>query len=183
MKELFKIGDKVAVLDDTINGVVADLNGQSVTIEADDGFLLVYDASELVRVAMDQKAYSKYIDIKNDALLEKESSDKKRTPTKRLKSGTHPPLEVDLHIHQLVKTTKGMTNFDMLTLQVETARRQLDFAVRKKIQRVVFIHGVGEGVLQQELTYLFNRYHVSVSQASFQKYGMGATEVYIYQNQ
>ena len=47
----------------------------------------------------------------------------------------------------------------------------------------VFIHGVGEGVLKLELEYLFSRYdNVKFYDADYQKYGLGATEVYIYQN-
>ena len=71
----------------------------------------------------------------------------------------------------------------MLTIQIDTAKRQLDFAIRKKIQRVVFIHGVGDGVLRAEMEYLFRRYdNVKYYDADLQKYGRGATEVYIYQN-
>jgi len=66
-------------------------------------------------------------------------------------------------------------------LQLDTARRQLEFAIRKRIQKVVFIHGVGEGVLKTELEYLFGRYNVKYYDADYQKYGLGATEVYIYQ--
>ena len=76
-----------------------------------------------------------------------------------------------------------MSNYDMLNIQLDTAKRQLDFAISKRIQTVVFIHGVGEGVLKEELRYLFNRYdNVKFYDADYQKYGSGATEVYIYQN-
>lgn len=92
-------------------------------------------------------------------------------------------MEVDLHIHQLVQSTKGLSNFDMLNLQLDTAKRQLDFAIRKRIQKVVFIHGVGEGVLKEELHYLFKKYdNIKFYDAEYQKYGLGATEIYIYQN-
>ena len=63
-------------------------------------------------------------------------------------------MEVDLHIHQLVKSTKNMSNYDMLTLQLDTAKRRLEFAISKRIQRVIFIHGVGAGVLKLEMEYL-----------------------------
>ncbi|GAL71031.1 putative DNA mismatch repair protein [Jejuia pallidilutea] len=76
-----------------------------------------------------------------------------------------------------------MTNFDMLNLQLQTAQRQLEFAIKKRIQRIVFIHGVGEGVLREELETLFRRYdNLKYYDANYQKYGLGATEVYIYQN-
>ena len=92
-------------------------------------------------------------------------------------------MEVDLHIHQLTQSNKGMTNHDMLTLQLDTARRQLEFAIKKRIPRIVFIHGVGEGVLKLELEYLFGRYdNITFYEANYQKYGLGATEVKIFQN-
>ncbi|HZJ19117.1 MAG TPA: Smr/MutS family protein, partial [Pricia sp.] len=79
-------------------------------------------------------------------------------------------------------STRGMSNYEMLNLQLETAKRQLEFAIKKRIQKVVFIHGVGEGVLKEELNYLFRRYeNVKYYDAEYQKYGLGATEVYIYQ--
>jgi len=183
MKDSFKVGQTVAVLDDTIKGIVTQVNGYEITIVGSDGFSLTYTAPELVLIKEDQKEFSKYIDIKHDVLIEKEQSSVKKRSVKRPKSREQPPLEVDLHINQLAKSTRGLSNHDMLTLQLDTARRQLEFAIKKKIQRVVFIHGVGEGVLQKEIEFLLGRYNVSVQPASFQKYGFGATEVYIYHNQ
>ena len=71
----------------------------------------------------------------------------------------------------------------MLNIQLETAKRQLDFAIQKRIQKVVFIHGVGEGILKEELHDLFKKYeNIKYYDAEYQKYGLGATEVYIFQN-
>jgi len=76
-----------------------------------------------------------------------------------------------------------MTSFDMLNLQLDTARGQLEFAMRKRIPKIVFIHGVGEGVLRQELETLFSRYNnVTFYDADYKTYGLGATEVRILQN-
>ena len=48
---------------------------------------------------------------------------------------------------------------------------------------MVFIHGVGEGVLKEELNTLLNRYNnVEYYDADFKTYGLGATEVRIFQN-
>ncbi|NNK27798.1 MAG: Smr/MutS family protein, partial [Flavobacteriaceae bacterium] len=63
------------------------------------------------------------------------------------------------------------------------ARRQLEFAIKKRIPKIVFIHGVGEGVLKLELEYLFGRYdNILFYDANYQKYGVGAIEVRIFQN-
>ena len=92
-------------------------------------------------------------------------------------------MEVDLHIEKLVASTRGMSTYDILNYQLETARGQLEFALRKRLQRIVFIHGVGEGVLKAELNTLFRRYEgLRVQEADPSKYGMGATEVYIPQS-
>jgi len=114
---------------------------------------------------------------------EKEEKKRKLFSVVKPKERFAPKMEVDLHIHQLTASTKGMTNFEMLNLQLDTAKRQLEFAMKKRIQKVVFIHGVGEGVLKEELKYLFNRYdNIKHYDAEYQKYGLGATEVYIFQN-
>ena len=116
-------------------------------------------------------------------LSEKKSEPYKKVSRVKRKERTLPPMEVDLHIHQLVPKTKGMNNYDMLTVQIDTAKRQLEFAIKKRIQRVVFIHGIGAGVLKAELEYLFRQYgNLEYNDADYQKYGRGATEVYIFQN-
>lgn len=172
-----KIGDFVEVLDDTVRGKITKINGKQITIMTPDGFELAFDVSELIEVTGGTLPQSDFF-ASNDH-FPKDAEKRKKSVRKEKKI---PPMEVDLHIHQLVASTRNMTNHDMLTLQVETARRQLEFAIEKKIQRVVFIHGVGEGVLRTELEYLFGRYNVKFYDAEYTKYGLGATEVYIFQN-
>lgn len=179
MKSNFKVGDKVEVLDDSIKGVVEAVKGNRVEVLLEDGFSMEYEASELVK-AGGAIAVTNFEAAK--VKTEKEIP-KKKLSTVKPKERNMPKMEVDLHIHQLVKSTRGMSNFDMLNIQLETAKRQLDFAISKRIQKVVFIHGVGEGVLKEELNYLFKKYeNLKFYDAEYQKYGLGATEVYIYQN-
>jgi hypothetical protein len=180
----FKKGDKVAVLDATLKGIVISVAGDQVTFEEENGFEMSYDKKLLVKIAQDQSELSKYSDINNPLFRDKTRSPvkKRATAKKNKREGVIPPMEVDLHIQHLVKSQKGMQNFDMLSLQIDTAKYKLEFAIRKRIPRVVFIHGVGEGVLQKELEYLFAKYPVRITEACYQKYGLGATEVYIIQN-
>ena len=91
-------------------------------------------------------------------------------------------MEVDLHINQLVESTRNMDNFDMLNLQLDTAKHKVEYAIKKRISKIVFIHGVGEGVLKSELLRLLDRYPVKYYDASYQQYGSGATEVYVFHN-
>ncbi|WP_372754584.1 DNA mismatch repair protein MutS [Mariniflexile sp.] len=181
----FKVGDTVLVLDEAMTGVVKKIVGTTISIETTDGFYLDYDSSELIKrnpeVSLKKEAFSHASAAA--ALREKELSAKRKQVKTKPKERFEPTMEVDLHIHQLVKSSRGMSNHDMLTLQLDTAKRQLEYAISKRIQKMVFIHGVGEGVLKIELEYLFSRYsNIKFYDANYQKYGVGATEIYIFQN-
>jgi len=176
---VFRLGDRVEVLDEAIQGEVIEINGDEITMETDDGFPMQFMRHQLVKSgdAIEVSNYEAHL-VKEH----KETPKRKKTRATKPKERNVPKMEVDLHIHQLSPSTRGMTNFDMLNLQLDAAKRQLEFAIRKRIQRVVFIHGVGEGVLKEELIFLFKKYPVDYYDADYQKYGLGATEVYIYQN-
>ncbi|PIF01542.1 MAG: DNA mismatch repair protein MutS [Maribacter sp.] len=180
--QLFNVGDRVEVLDEMLRGMVVAVSEKMVTIETEDGFEVEFAKNELVkRPDTDGIRVTNYEVAKVKS--EKEIAKKQRTTIPKPKERNAPKMEVDLHINQLVKSTKGMGNHEMLNLQMETVKRQLEFAIRKRIQKVVFIHGVGEGVLKEELNFLFGRYdNIRYYDADYQKYGLGATEVYIYLN-
>ncbi|WP_111684243.1 Smr/MutS family protein [Winogradskyella tangerina] len=178
------IGDSVETIDDAITGVVTRISGRSVTIEAEDGFEFEFDASELMLSSKKNTLEIAVYDADIESVKqEKEIKKRKSAPAVKPKERHTPKFEVDLHIHHLTDSTKGMTNFDMLNLQLDTARRQLEFAIKKRIPKMVFIHGVGEGVLRQELETLLGRYNnVQFYDADYKTYGLGATEVRIFQN-
>ncbi len=179
-----RVGDLVHVVDDDIEGRVYTVANTEITIETADGFLMTFDADELVKVEENSQTLLEDIEVDlSEIRKQKEYSAKRKKNPVRKKEKIIPPMEVDLHIDKLVPSVRGMSNHDMLTKQLDTARGQLEFAIRKRIQRIVFIHGVGEGVLKAELDYLFSRYNnVRYYDANYQKYGLGATEVYILQN-
>tara|TARA_R110002049_G_scaffold76250_4_gene196085 strand:- start:7214 stop:7780 length:567 start_codon:yes stop_codon:yes gene_type:complete len=184
MKKGFNIGDSVLVLDEDLSGIITQIENDLISIETEDGFELQFQAKDLVKHKQDHLRNQVFLSANiQEVLSEKEQAAKRKQIKTRTKDRYEPTMEVDLHIHQLVKSYKNMSNHEMLTLQLDTARRQLEFAINKRIQKIVFIHGVGEGVLKVELDYLFGRYNnVKFYDANYQKYGLGATEVYIYQN-
>ena len=177
-----KVGDAVEALDDDISGHIIGIQGSTIRIVTSEDFEMEFHRSELVIKAVQSYSSSSA----EHEFTEKIKSDLNTRPKKKItarKRKEQPPMEVDLHIGKLVNSTKGMSNFDLLNIQLETAKRQLEFAIRKRIQRVVFIHGVGEGVLRTELETLLKRYeNLKYYDADYRKYGVGATEVYIFQN-
>lgn len=181
---MLKPGDQIAVLDEDLEGRVISVKGTHVEIETTEGFILGFDEKDLVKTG---RTFPEVLPVDvedfSEVIKQKESGKKPKPRRIKPKERNLPPMEVDLHIHKLVPKSGGMSNYEILTLQVETAKRQLEFALKKRIQKVVFIHGVGEGILKAELETLFNRYdNVKFYDADYQKYGLGATEIYIYQN-
>ena len=90
-------------------------------------------------------------------------------------------LEVDLHITELLDNTNGLSNADMLDYQLEKFQEVLAKYAANKGQKIVFIHGKGDGVLrkaiEKELKTKYKQYYYQ--DASFREYGFGATMVTI----
>lgn len=181
---MFSKGDKVSVLDDAIDGVVVSVKDKEVVVETTDGFVMTYFVNELIKVN-DSSSLDDSIKRFNVSEIKKEKAiPKPRSFVKERKSKNEIPVpEFDLHIEKLVRNKHGMSNYDILTLQSETAKRHVEFAIKNRIPKIVFIHGVGEGVLKSELDFLLGRYdNIDFQEANYQKYGQGATEVYIKQS-
>jgi hypothetical protein len=88
-------------------------------------------------------------------------------------------IEVDLHIDQLLDITAGLSSADILNVQLEKFRQVMAENKNRKGQKIVFIHGKGEGVLRNAvLSELKIKYkQCPVQDASFIEYGFGATMV------
>lgn len=102
----------------------------------------------------------------------------KSNPHEVLRNGI---IEVDLHINALLETSAGMNNAAMLEHQMGVFRETMQSYKNAKGQKIVFIHGKGEGVLRKaiidELKLKYTK--CDWQDASFQQYGFGATQVTI----
>jgi hypothetical protein len=87
--------------------------------------------------------------------------------------------EVDLHIHELVDDPASFEKVEILEYQKNYFTRCLESAVSAGFLKVIFIHGVGNGVLKEALLdILKNHEGAEVFDAPMQKYGVGAIEVH-----
>jgi len=177
-------GDKVSVLDEAINGTVISVKNNEVLIETEDGFMMTFLVNELIKIQETSNLMNSIKRIDLDEVSKEKTEPKQRSFVKEKKDKRDVGVpEFDLHIEKLVPNKRGMSNYDILTLQTETAKRYIEFAIRNRIPKIVFIHGVGEGILKAELDFLLGRYDgIDFQDANYQKYGLGATEVYIRQN-
>ncbi|MEG1544154.1 MAG: DUF2027 domain-containing protein [Tannerellaceae bacterium] len=116
-----------------------------------------------------------------EAMLQKAQDDRRAPQAIVKKKADNAVLEVDLHINALLDSTTGMTPADMLTYQLDKFHEIIAQYAAHKGQKIVFIHGKGDGVLRRSIeTELKTKYkQYSYQDASFREYGFGATMITI----
>jgi hypothetical protein len=112
-----------------------------------------------------------------------EDSETKPAKVKFIRPAPSPFIEVDLHIHELLDTTTGMSNADILNYQLDIFRETMQANLKKTGRKIIFIHGNGEGVLRSAIEKELNtayKHQCTYQDASFKEYGYGATMVIIH---
>ena len=192
----FNIGDQVSFLNEPGGGKITAFKGKaSAMVMLDDGLEIPYALEQLVHKSNQhekQKEEPKKIEISQidpDVFLaeikkitvEKVIREKEKPlPKKVSKSRTPIEDEVDLHIENLLPSHRGMSNGEIIDVQLRHFTKALDNAIRNNYSKIVFIHGVGKGRLREEIIALLNTYSgISYRAASYELYGWGATEVLI----
>ena len=120
------------------------------------------------------------------AMYDKHEEDERRKQSDARKQGNKPDpksiIEIDLHAHEILETTAGLSPNDIKEYQLGVFRKTMDEHIKEKGRKIVFIHGKGEGVLRSAIiSELKHKYKSCTHQdASFQQYGFGATMIIIH---
>lgn len=118
-----------------------------------------------------------------EALLQKKVADKPHSvpQPKAARRGKEDIIEVDLHIDELLDDTRGMNSGEILNYQLDKFREVMEANKKRREQKIVFIHGKGDGVLRKAILDELKRKYPTCryQDASFQEYGFGATMVTI----
>lgn len=89
-------------------------------------------------------------------------------------------IEIDLHIEELIDNFEGMSNYEIVQVQLNSFKNILDQAVNDHCRKLVVIHGVGNGRLKHEVRNILSKdTNLRFYDASYAKYGFGATEIVI----
>lgn len=193
----FQTGQRVKFLNDVGSATVVRVEGSTVVVEDEDGFERSVSAAELMAAPDPEVEARQYGDtIPNVAqLLAQEVGEKRMRElqkdfevryqhaqaTNMARRDAH--MEVDLHIHELVDDQRGLPDRAKLAIQMDHFDRMMDIAKREKLRRIVFIHGVGQGVLRHQIRTTLEQHHPDCSyrEGDPRKYGSGATEVWLGQ--
>jgi hypothetical protein len=187
-----KTGDLVRFIDEVGEGrVIRIISNEQAEIETSDGWILPVYICQLVVIpdklpsSSDIRASKKPEEIKvKDVNKELINNSLNRQPGFKTSNNRVPPKEVDLHINKLIDRVVGLSNTEILTLQLDMFRRELNQSIRSNEREIIFIHGIGNGTLKNELRRIVAQEFKWCSQedASFKEYGFGATRIRIPQN-
>ncbi|MBK6341213.1 MAG: Smr/MutS family protein [Flavobacteriales bacterium] len=182
-------GDRVSFIDDVGGGVVLRAGRPGhVLLRTDDGFELELPEKRLVRVAEGSRAahlrvsdHAVGMRVANELLEEKRRNKSPLRPGKTPKKPEDNSVaEVDLHLHELVEDETRLSDGEKLEYQIRYFERALESAIRNGKRKLIVIHGVGEGVLREEVRKMLQYYDgVRFHDADMRRYGVGATEVEI----
>lgn len=192
-KQQLAVGAEVSFLNEVGGGQVLELLGHDrAKVRTHDGFELEYPVKELVvNVGDPSRAVSDHhakLRASDDRLAERIVRDKGRGAAVQNAGRAHQPIEdpsvmeVDLHLHKLVEDEAALSNDEKLRFQLEFFERRLNTAIRERKKRVIVIHGVGEGILREEVRKALQYYDgVRFDDADPRRYGYGATAIEILQ--
>lgn len=112
------------------------------------------------------------------AIKEFKQPQKKSIAKQKIKDLTK---EIDLHIEELVDSKSGLTNSEILSIQLERFEKEIQYCLSNGIKKLIVIHGVGNGKLKQEIISVLKTIDdISYYDASYKNYGYGATEIMIH---
>jgi len=178
----FSVGQKITFLHEKGGGIVREILGVGkFLVEDDDGFDRICLKNELAAVhgtdyKIDEAAIA---GINADETF---STAKKATLISQNSKGLDV-WELDLHIEALTDSHSGWTNTDIVRKQLSELRSFVNRARSRRIRKLIIIHGVGTGVLKEEVReFLRNQEGVEFYDADYREYGKGATAVEIRYN-
>jgi len=89
--------------------------------------------------------------------------------------------EVDLHISALRSDYPSMPQSEILLYQLEYFSTMLDSAIAYNYNRIIFIHGIGNGTLKSAIINRLKDYeNIELRKAPFAQYGNGAIEIVVH---
>ncbi len=160
-----KKGDKIAVIDEQLEGIITEVKENQITFITSEGFAYTYPKEKVVVMSPDfhQKITAKAVSVK----------DNRKNINTPPKSHKNKPV-FDLHIEKIMPKHRHLSPGQKLAVQLQEVHRILQKMSHKHYKEIVLIHGQGKGVLRQEIIKILQVKGYQYTDASYQKYGSGA---------
>lgn len=172
----FKIGENVGFLHEKGSAEIVEIiSNQWVIIKDSEGFVQKRNTNDLIKI------HGNDYQLQDISLPKDVTKITRKKITTELGASTNKKQttwEIDLHIEHLLDSFKGLSNTEILLKQMHHFRSKFSTAKNQRIQKLIVIHGVGEGVLKNEIrTFLHRQEHIEFFDGSYLEYGKGATEI------
>lgn len=178
----YKPGQKIVFMNDPGGGVILSVGEGFVVVEDETGFDQKCRLNEIAPVHGEEYHLNSEDIV---AINEDESfATIKHQVRKGSLTGKRKPIdvwEIDLHIEEITESHSGLSNGEIVMKQMRELRTFFQRARNRRIRKLVIIHGVGMGVLKEEVcSFLDKQNSIDYFDADFREYGKGATAVEIF---
>jgi len=171
MSGKFRIGDKVILKKDRIKAtVLLEIGDRKVKIEDEYGFEYVINNSDILPLNQytdTMISYGKTFEVKDEDIR------KEKKKISFNKTDSRGRVKIDLHIEQITSYYNHMKNSEIVQVQMEYCKKELDQAMMKHKKSIEIVHGIGGGVLKSEVHKLLDLYNLTF----FESNNGGSTEV------
>jgi len=168
MKYLFKVGDKVKFIKSNDYGIIKFIiSERKIQVEDSSNFLSIVNYNDIIKFDSSTDTLQAYGDLNSDKdIIAKKNS-------KSIENTNLNVIKVDLHIDNIDDDYLFLTNYEIVQKQLVKCERILLSALNSKTQRLIIVHGIGQGVLKNEVHKLLNRFKLRY----FESINGGSTEV------
>lgn len=166
---MFEPGQVVVFLHEKGGGKVVSSNGKLVKVLDEDGFVRDFLPNEIAPKIGELKT-SAHLHVKDQELIREKSREQTQDPTD----------QIDLHASVLFDNELHLTAGEIRQRQLTVFKVFMKRAIALKKRNLLIIHGVGEGVLREDVrSYLDGLDGAEYWDERYQINGAGATRVRI----
>ena len=180
----YKPGQKIVFMNEPGGGIIQSIGDGYVVVLDDSGFDQKCRLQEIAPVHGEEYR----LDAEDIVAINEDESYAtiKHQVRKGVLTGKRKPVdiwEIDLHIEEITTSHSGLSNGEIVLKQMRELRTFFQRAKSSHIRKLVIIHGVGMGVLKEEVrSFLDKQSSIDFYDADFREYGKGATAVEIFYN-
>ena len=164
-----------------INRKKADHFETSLKIKAKQLFQKIEEMKMKNEPTFSFKLFEKYPDKSEDIIPDYTNTHGRLYDASKAKQNLEPARSViDLHIEKLSSDWNRLSNFEILSLQLNTFEKYYNLAVAHHQPNLIVVHGIGKGKLREEIHEIlkFKKEVKSFVNQYHPNFGYGATEIF-----
>tara|TARA_Y100001968_G_C19273821_1_gene675625 strand:+ start:346 stop:864 length:519 start_codon:yes stop_codon:yes gene_type:complete len=154
----FRIGDNVILKKERTKAIVILVIGdKKLKVEDEYGFKYILNSSDILPL---NTSTDNMISYGTNFVIKDEEITKEKKKMSFSKTDSRGQVKIDLHIDKIT-SNYDMKNSEIIKIQMDFCKKELDQAMIKQKHSLEIIHGIGGGVLKAEVHKLLNLYNLT----------------------